>query len=323
MWTIPGSTPAGLPGRYGVDDLPVIIQDKRFDGDNQLDESEQWLSDVGILGDTITVNGTLSPYHEVTTERLRMRLLNASNSRVYQIGLAEDRPFSLIGTDCGLLAAPHELTRLRLSPGERAEIVVTMRPGETAVLRGYPPDLGTNFWNARFSGGDDTFDILQLRAAAELAPAPPLPDTLAEPARIDTAAPAAVRRFTLSGRQINGRELDMRRIDLAVTKGTTEVWEIDAIDDTPHNFHVHDVRFQVLSVGGSPPPPELLGWKDTVYVPPNTPIRIAMAFTDHADPDTPYMYHCHLLLHEDQRLMGQFVVVEPGQRPGTLTAPHR
>jgi suppressor of ftsI len=86
----------------------------------------------------------------------------------------------------------------------------------------------------------------------------------------------------------------------------------------PHNVHVHDVQFALLSAGGSPPPSELGGWKDTVYLRPNTGYRLIMLFADYADADTPYMYHCHLLAHEDHGMMGQSVVVEPGQQAGTI-----
>ena len=66
---------------------------------------------------------------------------------------------------------------------------------------------------------------------------------------------------------------------------------------------------------GEAPPPELAGWKDTIYVPPDTTVRLVARFDDHADPTTPYMFHCHVLRHEDQGMMGQFVVVEPGDEP--------
>jgi FtsP/CotA-like multicopper oxidase with cupredoxin domain len=91
----------------------------------------------------------------------------------------------------------------------------------------------------------------------------------------------------------------------------------------PHNFHIHDVQFQVLTVAGAPPPPHLAGWKDTVYLPPNVQFELIARFSDHADPDTPYMFHCHLLAHEDSGMMGQFVVVEPGEavEPGQTVEP--
>src|SRR5690625_986444 len=115
--------------------------------------------------------------------------------------------------------------------------------------------------------------------------------------------------------EINGRSMDMERVDFAATVDTTEVWELRNAHGDPHNFHVHDVQFQVLDVDGAAPPPHLEGWKDTVYLPPQVPVRVIMRFADHADATVPYMYHCHLLWHEDEGMMGQFVVVEEGQEP--------
>jgi FtsP/CotA-like multicopper oxidase with cupredoxin domain len=111
--------------------------------------------------------------------------------------------------------------------------------------------------------------------------------------------------------------MEMERIDATVTRGTTEIWNVENRDGTPHNFHVHDVQFQVLSVGGATAPPYLSGWKDTVYLAPGQPVRLILRFTDHSDRNVPYMFHCHLLYHEDAGMMGQFVVVEPGERAGT------
>ena len=108
----------------------------------------------------------------------------------------------------------------------------------------------------------------------------------------------------------------MERIDTVVTKDTTEIWEVENGHGQPHTFHVHDVQFQVLDVDGEPPPPELSGWKDTIQLPPGVPVRLIMRFEDYADPDSPYMYHCHLLRHEDEGMMAQFVVVEPGEEAG-------
>src|SRR5262249_59427215 len=112
-----------------------------------------------------------------------VRLLNASNARVYNLGFSDKRNFALIGTDGGLLQAPVPLTRVQLAPGERAEIVVTMHPGEHLALHSYPPALGAGFLASRLAGGSDSFDVLQLRAADRLAPHPAPPDPpLAGPA---------------------------------------------------------------------------------------------------------------------------------------------
>jgi blue copper oxidase len=164
-----------LPDRYGVDDIPVILQDKRFDRDGNLDFGQSPFSPIGRLGDQLLVNGTHDPHLDATTERVRFRLLNASTARVYNLGFADDRALQLIGTDGGLLEAPHHTTRVPLSPGERAEIVAAFRPGEQAVLRSFPPDLGLDGFQGRFAGADDSFDLLQLRAATTLTPSPPVP----------------------------------------------------------------------------------------------------------------------------------------------------
>jgi FtsP/CotA-like multicopper oxidase with cupredoxin domain len=314
-----GSLP--LPNDYGVDDLPVIVQDKSFDDDGQLDASSRAFSGIGQLGETILVNGTPTPHHGVRTERVRLRLLNASNARTYGFGLADEAGFALVGTDGGLLPAPVTTRRVPLSPGERAEIVVTLQPGQHAVLRSYPVDLGGGRFSQRFNGGDDAFDVLQLRAADALAPSPQLPRQLAPASDLREEDAARTRSFELRGRSINGRKMDMSRIDEVVTLGDTEVWEVRNAGGTPHNFHVHDVQFRVLTVDGDAPPPALRGPKDTVYVPPGSTVRLLMRFTDYADPDWAYMFHCHLLQHEDGGMMGQFVVVRPGQAAGT--PPHR
>ena len=309
-----------LPSAYGVDDLPVIVQDKQFDDDGQLTLDNN-RAEPGLLGFTVMANGTIGAYQDITTERIRLRLLNGSTARTYDFGLADDRPFHLVGTDGGLLAKPYETTRVRLSPAERAEIVVALVAGEHIVLRSFPPDLG-NVASSTAFGGTDTFDVLQLRAAPTLRSSPPAPAALADLDRLREADATVVREFALASRLINGARMDMDRIDEIVTAGATEIWQVHSIDRLPHNFHIHDVQFQVLSIDGAPPPPELGGRKDTIYLEPGRTYRLIMRFGEYADPRTPYMYHCHLLRHEDEGLMGQFVVVSPdGPPPSASAAP--
>lgn len=311
----PQTTGLALPQRYGVDDIPLIVQDRKFaKGNTEFDDSDGVFSDLGILGDQVVVNGTHSPYLDVTTSLVRLRLLNASNARNYNFGFSDDRRFSLIGTDGGLLTAPATMTRIQLTPGERAEIVVAVKPGERIVLRSYDPDLGGGI--ERFMGGDDRFDVLELRAAAQLTSAPELPAQLVRVDRLNPDSAKVTRKFKLSGKNINGTEMDMDRIDFVATKDTTEIWEVFNNDGDPHSFHVHDVQFQILSRNGATPPPHLSGWKDTITVTSEMSYRLIMQFKDFSDPNTPYMYHCHVLDHEDRGMMGQFVVVEPGQQPG-------
>jgi blue copper oxidase len=209
-----------------------------------------------------------------------------------------------------------------LSPGERAEVVAEFQPGERVVLRSFPPELGMDPFQGRFAGGDDTFDLLQVRAAAALTPSPAVPDRLAHHQRLSEADAVRTRTFELDdGGAINGRPMDLGRIDQAVTVGTAEVWEVANRSGNVHNFHLHGVQFKVIDYAGAPRPATLHGWKDTVFVPPGGTVRLLVRFTDYADPALPYVFHCHLLQHEDNGMMGQFVVVRLGQAPSS--PPHR
>jgi len=298
----------GLPHRYGVDDIPVIVQDKRFTSSGQFTLATRGF--VGSLGDTVLVNGTAGPYLDVTTELVKLRLLNGSSARTYRFAFDDAREFDLVGTDGGLLEAPYRTEHVQLSPGERAEIVVRMDAGEQTVLRSTDPDLGMPGPIAAMNGGDDTLDILQLRAAPKLEESTPLADRFAPIPRMRAADAANERRFEMDGLQINGQSMQMHMVNEIVQVDTTEIWKVRNRMQFAHSFHVHDVQFQVLSVDGKAPPPELAGWKDTIYTRPGVVYELIMRFEDYTDPDTPYMYHCHFLAHEDAGMMGQFTVVE-------------
>lgn len=300
-----------LPAEYGVDDVPLIVQDKNLENDGDLDDATRFMGSTGIIGDQILVNGMGAPYLDVPTERIRLRVLNASNARVFNFGLDNGRPVTLIGTDGGLLEHPERLDRVPLSPGERAEIIVDMSPGERTTLRAYPISVAGDFLQQRLSGADDTLDILRLRAADQPRPTATIPADLVKAPEL--GAPARTRTFRLATPKINGRTMAMDRIDETVTVDTTERWVITNNDGAPHNFHIHDVQFQIVEVDGDPPPAHLRGRKDTVLVPANGTVTVHVRFADFTDPATPYMFHCHLLWHEDRGMMGQFVVVKPGE----------
>ena len=147
-----------------MDDLPVMVQDVTFDG-AELDFDRGLLRDTGFLGEQTMVNGTLDPYRTVSDELVRLRLLNASTARIYDFGFSDDRSFTMVATDGGLLEKPLERDRITLSPGERAEIVVRMTPGERTELRSFPARrlrkcAGSGDWQAATT----RFEILELRA---------------------------------------------------------------------------------------------------------------------------------------------------------------
>jgi FtsP/CotA-like multicopper oxidase with cupredoxin domain len=116
-----------------------------------------------------------------------------------------------------------------------------------------------------------------------------------------------------------GRRCRCRSCPQVLDVGATEIWEARNAAGTPHNFHPHGVSFRLPDYAGSPPPAQLSGWKDTLYIPPGETVQLVVRSPDHADPETPYMFHCHILQHEDRGMMGQFVVepapVSPTNRP--------
>ncbi|MDO5663142.1 MAG: multicopper oxidase domain-containing protein [Brachybacterium sp.] len=297
-----------LPHRYGIDDIPVVVQDKTFDEDGNLVETDASLN--GMLGDTVLVNGATAPVLDVQAQLTRLRLLNGSTARSYSFGFEDDRPLRIIGSDGGLLAAPVETTRILLTPGERADVVVGMQPGEQSTLRSYPHDLGIPRTTAGRAGAADELDILLLRAGPDLEASEELPEVLAAIPDPDPVGVSEERPFDLGNNVINNRVMDMDRIDAEIPSGSTEIWSVRNIHTEPHNFHVHGVQFRVLAIDGDAPPPQLAGFKDTVYVAPRQRVRLLLEFPDHPDPEHPYMYHCHLLRHEDAGMMGQFTLVE-------------
>ncbi|MFF2369518.1 multicopper oxidase family protein [Agromyces sp. NPDC058110] len=310
----------GLPSEYGVDDVPVIVQDTGFSADGVREDPQRGYA--GGLGDELLVNGTRGPYLEVSDELVRLRLLNASTARTYAFTWSDARPIELIATDGGLLEASVALDHVRLSPGERADVLLRVTPGDRVVLQSRMTAgiAGLEPVVASMNGGTDAFDVLEVRADDELAPAASVSPgsggmALASIEDFDPAEVATTRTFGLGDSfEINGEAMDMGRIDETVTVDTLERWIVENSNAVPHSFHVHDVQFRIASIDGEAPPPELAGWKDTIFAEPETTYELLMRFDDYADPGTPYMYHCHLLWHEDQGMMGQFAVVEPGQR---------
>lgn len=319
-----------LPRTYGVDDIPVVIQDRQFSGQQQFVFAAQ--GGPGQQGNTIVVNGAVDPVLTLHAGVNRLRLLNGSNARVYQLGLSDNSTFRMIGSDGGLLEAPVELQRLRLAPGERAEVLLDLggRSGGSVTLMSYSSELtrgepgGVALPNqppppAGSIDGTD-FPIMEITVIEaqgstvtsipqQLTTLEEIPESSADrvrPMRLDTAGPGPAAPLA-----INGVVFNMDVINEVVNLGDTEIWEIDNVRGGPHPFHIHDVQFRILDRGGNPPPPEEAGWKDVVLVYPGERVRFITQFLDFADPDTPYMYHCHLLGHEDAGMMGQFLVIDP------------
>jgi len=306
----------GLPDRYGIDDFPIVLQDRRFTRSGTMPYAPTMHDAMaGMIGDVALVNGTIQPHLALDVARVRLRLLNGSNASIYDLGFADGRGFHQIASDGGLLARPVALNALRLAPGERAEIVVDISDGRPAVLRSVSG--GARGMGMRMMAGaqNPAFEFLELRPKGAAAAPAPLPEVLAEMPRADAASATRTRRFVLEmgmmggGFAINGASMDMERVDQVVTMGETEIWEIANAGPMMHPFHVHNTQFRVLDRDGLPPASAEAGRKDTVLVEAGETVRILVRFDHYTDRAHPYMYHCHILEHEDAGMMGQFIVV--------------
>lgn len=308
-----------LPRTYGVDDVPLIFQWQTFDSAQQIVEMDE--ADNEVL-----VNSTRNGSLDLPAQVVRLRLLNGSSHRYFHFGFANNLAFKQIASDAGLLDAPVSLTRLTLGPGERAEILVDLGglQGNTLQWRQFGTQLPTGYpGGAMMMGGmmgpkDDTdFDLLTIHVVA------PTADAVTEiPTALTTNAPwpqtgASTRTFGLTAQPmmsmtnffINGSKFDMETVNFSTEQGNTEIWNITNQTMMAHPFHVHGNSFYVLSVNGSTPSANLRGRKDVVTVPPmNGSVKLIMRFEDFSDLEMPYMYHCHILSHEDTGMMGQFIV---------------
>lgn len=314
-----------LPREYGVDDIPLILQDRSFNNDGSFVFDNQ-APGPGEMGELMVVNGTLNALHEVPAQYVRFRLINGSSARVYNVGLSDGRNFQQIASDGGLLESPVTMNRLRVGNGERMEIVVDFSAdqGDTLFLMSYASEL-TNGEPGGAGGmppagpldGAD-FNMVALVVTAPTANAvTSIPSALTQHFIWDESEADTTRVMVMSGPPnftINGVVFDPTVVNETVRLGDIEIWEIEnpaaGPGAAPHPFHIHDVQFYILDRGGVAPPENERGRKDVVLVYPNETVRFITRFEDFADEDTPYMYHCHFLRHEDRGMMGQFIVVD-------------
>ena len=323
-----------LPRKYGKDDFPIVIQSRAFDANKQMIANT-------AADDVILTNGTLDAFLDAPAQVIRLRLLNGSTERIYNLGFQGNLTFSQIATDGGLLNAPVDLTRLRLVPGERAEILLDLSSmqGQTFYLMSFASELPdgnygaanpsgmpqgsiTGYSNNSLNGND--FNILQVNVVVPTSDAiNSIPTALITNTPYLESNSDATRNLLFQPVQmgptgmlygpfeINGVSFNMEVINYEIPLNNTEIWEITNQSAIAHPFHIHDVQFFILDINGNPPPANMQGRKDVVLVPPMFgTVRFITKFEDFADEDTPYMYHCHMLSHEDDGMMGQFIVFD-------------
>ncbi len=324
-----------LPRRYGIDDFPLIIQSLETDAQNQIRPEGQQDS-------LLLVNGTHKAYLSVPAQWVRFRLLNASNARNFYLGLQDTLPLFLIGTDGGLLGKPLEMNRIKIAPGERAEVLVNFagKTGQNFSLKSFGSEIpsgiqggptipvppGAPSLYSPLNGQD--FEVLEFRVGGPVLPViSQLPDSLAAQTRIPETEAQRERNIRFSSAipgsavgpfLVNDSIFNMNRIDFSVPVNSTEIWTLYNQTTVAHPFHLHGFQFYILDRFGAPPPPEETGRKDMVLVSAQEQVRIIARFANFADTTMPYMFHCHLLTHEDEGMMGQFVVAPLTTAKGNL-----
>jgi blue copper oxidase len=288
-----------LPNEYGVDDIPLIFQDRLFDENKQLDYNRLMNSD-GTLGDISIVNGTINPKLTVTQPVMRFRLLNGANARNYTFRLSNGASFTQIASDGGLLDEPVETDTLTLAASERAEILIdfsTMTDEESLAII-----------------NDEGVELLPFDVALDGTPGGSAQMwTADEPFLTEEERTMPVmKEIELFGMMemvtINGKKFDMDRIDFRQEQGVTEVWEVynqpDMMGGMIHPFHIHGTQFKIISRDGKEPAPNEQGFKDSVRVEPGEKVKLLVTFPEKGV----FVFHCHILEHEDNGMMGQIEV---------------
>ena len=311
-----------LPRTYGRDDFPLVLQWKTFDA-----TTKQFVMDDELDNATM-VNGTINGQLNVPAQMVRFRLLNGSSHRFFYFSMNDNRNFKVIAGDESLLNAPVTVNKLIISPGERYEIIIDFsgQTGNTYFLK----QLGTQL-PAGYPGGppdqmgmgtpgsldNKDFNLLQFNVTAPTAsPVTSIPASLITNVVTPTTG-AGTKTFNLQGSPmmsmtnftINGVQYDESVINFQTKQDEVMVWSITNQSMMPHPWHIHGNHFYITSINGSAPPAYLQGRKDVVTVPPsNGTVKLVMKYSDFSDTKMPYMYHCHILSHEDNGMMGQFIV---------------
>ena len=320
-----------LPRSYGVDDIPLVLTDRDFTTSNQFS--------MVPYGDSMLTNMTLRAQTTVPAQVVRFRILNGAIERSYNLGFSDSRSFYVITSDGGLLNAPVAKTKYLLHAGERVEILVNCsgQNGTTVDLKAYNSLLGNfiaggeNFPNGPFANalGKIDFNILHLNIGAPTSNAiTSIPSTLTTNTLLNVANANITRHLTISDSTglpnvlgpnafvLNHKLFNINYNDYEVPLNNTEIWEITSSSAFGHPFHIHDVEFNIISVNGVAPDATQAGWKDVVFIPGKTGntssvVKFIAKFEDYADALHPFMFHCHISLHEDEGMMGQFVVTNP------------
>jgi FtsP/CotA-like multicopper oxidase with cupredoxin domain len=318
-----------LPIPHGAYDVPIVLKDAMFTSSGELifDDNDH----SGFFGDVILVNGRPWPAMAVQRRKYRFRILNASASRSYDLALSTGEPFTVIGTDGGLMPVPQQAPTIRQGMAERYEVVIDFEKyviGQRIVLQnlGLPNnvDFDTTGVVMAFDVVGDAADTSNNEVPSELNPANECMSL--------TPAQATVTRqmeFKREGGEwtINGETWEdvinsgFTRTVANPALGAVEIWELkNNSGGWFHPVHIHLIDFQILDRNGQPPMAFERGPKDVAYVGEGETVRVLMKFGPHVGR---YMMHCHNLVHEDHDMMVQFEVGADGHDPIDADRPRK
>jgi FtsP/CotA-like multicopper oxidase with cupredoxin domain len=312
---------AQLPSGYGNYDIPMVFQDRQFNADGSLAYND--FDHDGFVGDRFLVNGVIQPYLPVANRKYRFRLLNGSNARYYELFLSSGDKFFVIGSDGGLLPEAAEMTSLRITPGERYEIVVDFSR--------YPVGSRVYLLNClEMDGGRKPEDEANMEACTPLVEFRVTreeydPSTIPDDLQPDIAAYIAEHLTERPGLQvkntnlrlergngawqINGQFYDPDRVDVVETLYSHTTWTlVNNSGGWVHPTHIHGEEFAIIDINGRRPKPHLAGLKDMFDVGENTTVRLAAYWTGDQNVGR-YVFHCHNIEHEDMRMMGVVEIV--------------
>ena len=290
----------------GIPEKLIVLSDNRFKDDGSIDIADPDSPQGGIDFENgrecahVFVNGELNPTMSIRAgEVQRWRIINASAARVYRLAIP-GQTLLHVGNDGGLFEHPREVKDILIANSERVEVLVrgTGKPGSVTVLQNLPYDRYSI--HTRPTEWDKVHDLLKIQYTSDKPVRPRvIPASLRVIPAIDTALAVRTRVFALGQGFINGKLHDMNRVDETGKLGDVEIWQVENIVGMDHPFHLHGFQFQVLDRDGVPEP--FTSWKDTVNVPKHSVVRFIVRLSDFAGK---WMYHCHILDHEDHGMMG-------------------
>jgi FtsP/CotA-like multicopper oxidase with cupredoxin domain len=309
----------GLYGAIVVEDpqeVPVgrerilVVSDITLDGSGRLQQPSTMARMMGREGDLVLVNGQVRPTLTARPgERERWRIVNACSARYVRLRL-DGQQLHVLGIDSGRYADPRRVEEVVLATGNRADVLVTAAEG-TSALEVLGVDRGGMGGRMGGSVSGDVGGVATLEVTGEpVAAAAPIP-AQAQPRDLRGADPKVRRRLVfdvgMGGGMgpggttftIDGREFDPDRVDQEVAVGTVEEWTIGNTSPMDHPMHLHVWPMQVVAEAGRPV--DGVRWQDVVNIPARSDVTVRIAFDGFAGRT---VYHCHILDHEDNGMMG-------------------